>query len=114
MFSLWCKNTCEAFVRIMKVSLNVIRKEGYVFVNICEPELIGKVFREGDIKLDINKEFYDGQEVSIDYAFSLLNEASVVSLVGNKIIEEALKRGLIRQGGILSIQGIKFAQIYNM
>ncbi|BFH73583.1 DUF424 family protein [Sulfurisphaera javensis] len=98
----------------MKVSLNVIRRDGYVFVNICELELLGKTFKEGDINLVINKEFYEGQEVSIDYAFSLLNEASVVSMVGNKVVDEALKRGLIKEEGVISVQGIKFAQIYNM
>ena len=98
----------------MKVSLNVIRREGYVFINICEPELIGKTFREGDIRLVVDKEFYYGQEVSIDYAFSLLNEASVVNLVGNKVVEEAIKRGLIKEEGVISVQGVKFAQIYNL
>ncbi|BAK54317.1 MULTISPECIES: DUF424 domain-containing protein [Sulfurisphaera] len=98
----------------MKVSLNIIRREGYVFVNICEPELIGKTFKEGEVNLVINKEFYEGQEVSLDYAFSLLDEANVVSIVGNKIIEEAVKRGFLKEEGVISIQGVKFAQIYNM
>jgi len=98
----------------MKVSLNVIRKEGYVFVNICEPELIDKTFREGDIKLTVDRDFYDGQEVPIDYAFSLLEEASVISMIGNKIVEEAIRRGLIKEEGVISVQGVKFAQLYNM
>mgnify|MGYP001772504089 CR=1 FL=1 len=98
----------------MKVSLNIIRGEGYIFVNICEPELIGKTFKEGDIRLTVDKEFYHGQEVSIDYAFSLLDEASVVNLVGNKVVEEAIRRGLIKEDGVIAVQGVKFAQIYNL
>ncbi|QIW23380.1 DUF424 family protein [Sulfolobus sp. S-194] len=98
----------------MKVSLNIIRREGYVFVNICELELIGKTFKEGEVNLVVNKEFYEGQEVSLDYAFSFLDEANVVSIVGNKIVEEALKRGFLKEEGIISVQGVKFAQIYNM
>jgi len=98
----------------MKVSLNVIRRDGYVFVNICEPELIGKTFREGEIRLTVDREFYEGQEVHIDYAFSLLNEANVVSIIGSKIVDEAIKRGLIKEEGVISVQGVKFAQIYNL
>ena len=98
----------------MKVSLNVIRKEGYVFVNICEPELIDKTFIEGDIKLTVDRDFYHGQEVPIDYAFSLLDEASVISMIGNKVVEEAIRRGLIKEEGVISVQGVKFAQIYNL
>lgn len=98
----------------MKVSLNVIRRQGYVFVNICEPELIDKTFSEGEVRLVVDKEFYGGQEVPIDYAFSLLEEATVISMIGNNVVKEAIKRGLIKEEGVISVQGIKFAQIYNM
>lgn len=101
-------------MRKMRVSLNIIRQNGYVFVNICEPELLGKKFKEGEINLEVNREFYEGQEVSLDYAFSFIDEASVVSMVGNKIVEEAIKRGLIKEEGVITVQGVKFAQLYNL
>jgi Uncharacterized conserved protein len=44
------------------------------FVNVCEPELLGKIFKKGDISLEINKEFYAGEEVSLDYVFTLFDE----------------------------------------
>lgn len=97
-----------------RVSLNVIRQNGYVLVNICEPELIGKTFTKGDIKLVINEEFYGGQEVGLEYAFSLIDGANVVNIVGKEIVDEAVKRGFVAKDGVLEIEGIKFAQIYNL
>ncbi len=109
---MWSSNSGETHMR--KVLLNVIREQGYVFVNVCEPELLGKMFKKGDISLEINKEFYAGEEVSLDYVFTLFDEANVVSLVGKEIVDEAIKRGYVAKEGVLEIEGVKFAQVYNM
>ncbi len=98
----------------MRVVLNVIRGEGHVFVNICEREVLGKVFREGRAILNVNHEFYGGEEVDVNFAFDLVEEATVVSLVGNQLVEEAIRRGLVHKDSVLSVSGIKFAQIYNL
>lgn len=98
----------------MNVILNVIRQDQYTFVNICEKELLGKEFRDGKVILSVNKEFYDGDEVDLEYAFSLVNEATVVSIVGNSLVEEAIRRGLVHKDSVLEVKGVKFAQIYNL
>ncbi|MEM4146284.1 MAG: DUF424 family protein, partial [Metallosphaera sp.] len=49
----------------MRVVLNVIRGEGHVFVNICEKEYLGKEFREDKVILNVNEEFYGGEEVEM-------------------------------------------------
>ncbi|MCI2413942.1 MAG: DUF424 family protein [Candidatus Aramenus sp.] len=98
----------------MKVILNVIREQGNVFVNVCEKELLGREFRENEVILYINEEFYGGDEVDMEYAFSLFEEATVVSLVGNKVVDEAVRRGYVHKEGILEVSGVKFAQVYNL
>lgn len=98
----------------MYVILNVIRQNRYTFVNVCEKELLGKEFRDDRAVLNINKEFYDGEEVDLEYAFSLFNEATVVSIVGNTIVEEAIKRGYVHKDSVLEVKGVKFAQVYNL
>ncbi|AWR95848.1 DUF424 domain-containing protein [Acidianus brierleyi] len=98
----------------MKVILNIIRGEGNVFVNICEKDLLGKEFRENEVILNINKEFYEGDEVDMEYAFSLVDEATVVSIVGNILVDEAIKRGFVHKDSVLEVSGVKFAQVYNL
>ncbi|AEB95537.1 MAG: DUF424 family protein [Metallosphaera sp.] len=98
----------------MRVVLNVIRGEGHVFVNICEKEYLGKEFREDKVILNVNEEFYGGEEVEMDYALNLVEEATVVSMIGDKVIEEAMRRGLVHRNAVLSVSGVKFAQIYNL
>lgn len=114
MFSLRCKNFDQGDVKIMNVILKVLRQDSYTFVNICERELLGKEFKDNGTILHVNREFYEGEEVDLEYAFSLVNEATVVSLVGNRIVEEAIKRGLVHKDSVLEVKGVKFAQIYNL
>ncbi|QKR00503.1 DUF424 family protein [Metallosphaera tengchongensis] len=98
----------------MKVVLNVIRGEGQVFVNICEKEYLGKKFIENKVILHVNEEFYGGEEVDVNHALNLVEEATVASIVGGKVIEEAIRRGLIHKDSVLTISGVKFAQVYNL
>ncbi|MCG3108424.1 hypothetical protein L3N51_00705 [Metallosphaera sp. J1] len=98
----------------MRVILKVIRGEGHVFVNICEKEYLGKEFREDRAVLNVNDEFYGGDEVDINYALNLVDEATVVSMIGEKVIGEAIRRGLVHENAVLTVSGVKFAQIYNL
>ncbi|ARM75138.1 DUF424 domain-containing protein [Acidianus manzaensis] len=98
----------------MNVILNIIRENQYTFVNLCEKELLGKEFKDDKAILSINKEFYGGEEVDLEYAFTLFNEATVVSIVGNNIVDEAIKRGYVHKNSVLEVKGVKFAQVYNL
>ena len=98
----------------MKVFLNIIRAQGMTLINVCQTDLLGKVFREGQKVLDISEKFYGGEQVELDYAFSLVDEATVISLVGNYVVEEAIRRGIVHKDSVLVVEGVKFAQVYNM
>jgi len=113
LLSLWSSNTGETVLND-RVILNVIKRDNYTLVNICERETLGKTFEENNLRLVVNEEFFGGQEVGLEYAFSLINSATAVSIVGNKVVEEAIKRGFVAKEGVIEVKGIKFAQIYNL
>jgi|ECHnycMinimDraft_1075156.scaffolds.fasta_scaffold00042_18 hypothetical protein len=98
----------------MSVLLKVIKEGNTTLVNVCEKELLGKVFVERGIVLHVNEEFYGGEEVSEDEAFALFDSASVVSLIGNRIVDEAISRGFVLRDSTIKVAGVTFAQIYNV
>ena len=98
----------------MRVILKIIRGEGHVFVNICEKEYLGREFRESKAVLNVNNEFYGGEEVDINYALDLVDEATVVSIVGERAPGAPKTRGLVHTDAVLTGSGVKFAQIYNL
>jgi len=98
----------------MKVLLKIIKSDNHIFINICEKQYLGKKYKKGDIVIDVSKEFYDGEEVNIDYAFSLIDQATIVNIVGNEVVDRAIEKGLIYKESVIRIGDVKFAQIYNL
>jgi hypothetical protein len=95
----------------MKVYLNQIRHEGEYIVAICDQEILGQSFEEGERCLHVSESFYGGQLVSIEEGLQALKAASIGNIVGERIVEQAIKAQLIHQNGVIRIQNIPHAQL---
>jgi len=84
-----------------------------IVVAICDKELLGKKFEEGDKTLEIKPHFYEGEEKTEEEVIKSIKmaaaEDATFNIVGKKSIQAALKTGLINQEGVREIQGIPFA-----
>jgi len=92
-----------------------IRKWGhYVLLAACDADLLGKVLREGKIVFEVREEFYKGSKVSVEEAIGLMRQSTVVNMVGKRIVDKALERGLIHPEAVLKISGVPHAQIIKL
>ncbi len=95
------------FVRIIKSYRDV--------VSICDSDLLGKIFEEGQFQLDVKEGFYKGEEMDEDETREIIlkmaAEDATFNIVGKKSISIAIKTGLIAKEGIKSIQGIPFTMV---
>ncbi|MFH1365415.1 MAG: DUF424 family protein [archaeon] len=84
-------------------------------VAICDSKLIGKVFEEGNFKLEVKENFFKGKEVSekelIKIMGSMSREDATFNIVGEESTRFALEEGLIDKECIKTIQGIPFALV---
>ncbi len=84
-------------------------------VAICDSELIGKTFIEGDEQLDLTGEFFKGEEKSeeeaLEFMKDIAKEDATFNIVGEQSIETALKAGVICKEGVKKIHGIPFALV---
>lgn len=87
---------------------------GCTLLATCDAELLGKVLREGRIVFEIREEFYKGLKVSVEEAIDLVEQSTIVNMVGRKIIEKAVEKGLIHPEAVIKISGIPHAQIIKM
>jgi hypothetical protein len=85
-----------------------------VILATCDCELLGKVLRDGKIVFEIREDFYKGQKVTIEEALELCKQSTIVNMVGQCIVDKAVKEGLIHPEAILKIKGIPHAQIVKM
>ncbi len=100
--------------------VNIVRSYRDI-VAICDSELLGKYFEEGNFQLDIKESFYKGdtlkgtskkteQEV-IQIILDMKSEDATFNIVGERSVNCAVKSGLILQESIRTIQGIPFVLI---
>jgi len=82
-------------------------------VAICDSELLGKTFEQGEFQLDIKESFFKGEKVSEEKAIKILKEMSkedaTFNIIGKNSINAALKAGIISENGIKKIQEIPFS-----
>ena len=95
------------FVKIIKSCRDVVA--------ICDKEILGKKFEEGNLQLDVKENFYSGEECSekevIEIIQRMSDEDATFNIVGKKSVNAALKAGIIVEEGIKKIQGIPFALV---
>lgn len=80
-------------------------------IAICDSDLIGKKFEQGNLQLDLASDFYRGDEKSEKEALELLKEAYIVNIAGKKSVDLALKAGILDLKGVIKIKNIPHAQV---
>ncbi len=84
-------------------------------VGICDKELIGKTFQEGNFQLNVKESFFKDKQVDEKQAEQLLidmnMEDATFNIVGEKSTNLALKLGIIQKNGIKIIDNIPFALV---
>ena len=82
---------------------------------ICDKELIGKTFTEGQRQIVINPHFFGGEEKSEKEIHELIQmgaaEDYTFNIVGKKSVSLALRCNLIKPEGVIKIQDIPIALV---
>ena len=94
----------EAYMNIKKTGKSVL-------LAICDAEIIGKTLRKGKIVFHVKEKFYKGAKVSIEEALSMIENASIVNMIGKNVVDKAVEKGYVHPEAVLNIEGIPHAQI---
>ncbi len=92
--------------------MRIHRREGALIAAVCDKECIGKVYEEGELRLDLKKhtEFYKGELCTKKQALEKLKKASSVNLAGEKAVLLGMELGIVKK--TIKIAGIPHAQAY--
>ncbi|MEM2280724.1 MAG: DUF424 family protein [Candidatus Bathyarchaeia archaeon] len=92
-----------------------LRKIGnHVLLSICDAEILGKTLREGKIVFHVTKEFYEGEEVEVEEAIAMIENSTIVNMVGENVVRKAVEKGYVHPEAILKIEGVPHAQIVKL
>ena len=116
MRGLWCKIIHINFVEflILEVYAKLSKCGDHVLLAACDEELLGQILRDGKIVFKVGEEFYKGPKMPIEEAIELMEESTVVNMVGPNIVKKAIEQGLVHPAAVLEICGVPHAQIVKL
>ncbi len=85
--------------------------EGQTLVAVCDKNIVGRMFKEGELVLKLEEGFYKGHEACEEEVKAALSDATIANLAGEKAIACAVECGCIDPDAIIFIQGIPHAQM---
>ncbi|MCC6045638.1 MAG: DUF424 family protein [Ignisphaera sp.] len=91
--------------------LKVHNINGKKIVAICDEEILGQVYKEGNVILDVSFNFYGGKKVDVEEAVRAIDESDIAVISGKRIVNELEKRGLASKEFAISVQGQLHIQI---
>jgi hypothetical protein len=80
----------------------------------ADKDLLGKELRDEGVKLEVCKEFYEGEDANEEVLLNRLSMCTVANLVGEETVGAALRGGYVHEDCIMRIAGVPHAQLAKM
>lgn len=94
-----------------KYFLKIHNSQGYTIAAICDEEILGKVFREKGVILDVSPHFYGGEKVDMDRVLEAIRNADIVVITGRRIVEKLAELGVVHREFALEVENQLHIQI---
>ena len=97
----------EVYMNLKKVGTNVL-------LSICDSEILGKTLCEGKIIFQVKEDFYRGNRVDVEEAVSMIDNSTIVNMIGKNVVKRAIEKGYVHPEAVLHIEGVPHAQILKL
>lgn len=95
----------------MKFRMKVYRVRGEVLVAVCDADLVGRIFREGSLKIEVKEDFYGTEEFEEEEVEAALKKATIANITGKRAVELAIRIGIVDKDRVLKIENCPHAQM---
>ncbi|MDP8003758.1 MAG: DUF424 domain-containing protein [Caldisphaera sp.] len=86
---------------------------GEIMVSIADKEIIGHKFSSGDgLVIDVSPIFYGNKLADDEEALLYMKSADILILTGKRIVDKAIKEGIVNPDSVLEIDGVKHVQVF--
>ena len=90
------------------------KTEKGLMVACCDEDCMGRIFREGRLKLAPETTFYGSAVMGLSEALVMMNGAEILNLVGKKIVDAAIANGLVHPDAVIRIAGVPHVQVMKL
>lgn len=95
----------RVYVKVMEVNEGGVLRR---VVGMCDENLLGRTFREEDLVLEVNEEFFGGDLLELDEALYIAETSENVTAVGEVIVGKLVEAGLAHPQAVLRIAGVPY------
>ncbi len=101
------------------IYLKVHDTEYGAMVAMCDFSVVDKILEEGEVLIDVKnyKSFYIGDKMSKEEAvkfIKMIKKWHSINIVGKESVEIALETKMIKKSNVMSVEGVPYAQAYNV
>jgi hypothetical protein len=98
------------------IVMRIHRVRTEVVVAACDQELLGRQLPVGDHgrTVTVSPDFYGERPVSREELLWAIQKATMVNLLGPRVLELAKAEGFVAEGGTGTLGGVPHAQIFSM
>jgi uncharacterized protein len=80
----------------------------------ADKDILDRVLRDEGVKLEVCREFYEGEDADEALLINRLTICTVANLVGEKVVAIAIREGFVNEECVLRIAGVPHAQLAKM
>lgn len=93
--------------------LNEHNTDQGLLVTVCDADIVGDTFENGDVSLTVEEDFYAKEAAQADETtvVDALSKANVANIVGARAVEIAVEHGIIDETTVLDIGETRHAQL---
>jgi hypothetical protein len=91
--------------------MRIHRQGREVLVAVSDVGLIGRLFREGNMRLHVHEDFYGKDPADATEVVRQLAACTIANLVGVDAITLAIQHGFVHPDNVLDIEGVPHAQM---
>ena len=98
----------------MQFSVKVSNYQKNTMLNICDVELLGKELSQDKLNIKISESYYGEKLVDKEEAKSLLQNSSIINIVGKNTVSLCKELGIGSESAIKTISDIPFLIVFNI
>ncbi|MDY6773965.1 MAG: DUF424 family protein [Candidatus Nanohaloarchaea archaeon] len=83
-------------------------------VAACDLEILGDSYREDGVKLELDRDFYGGEEVELEGVLEALEGFFTANLAGNDLVEALIEEGVVEEDEVETVDGTKHVQLFRV
>ncbi|MFC6837393.1 DUF424 domain-containing protein [Halomarina ordinaria] len=90
------------------------RTEEGLLVSVCDADILGETFENGEVSLTVETDFYDGEEADEERVVGALARATVANIVGTRAVSVAVEHGFVDETTVLDVGETRHAQLLRL